>query len=81
MTASTNASPTTPRPVLLTRRDLAEVLRISSRTLDRMRAGGDILDPLPGAGCPRWHPAEVATWVAAGRPRAEVWRRLHRRRP
>jgi hypothetical protein len=81
MTASSHTPPTDEAPVLLTRRDLAEVLRISTRTLDRMRAGGDILDPLPGPGCPRWHPAEVAAWVAAGRPRAEVWRRLHRRRP
>jgi hypothetical protein len=81
MTASTNTSPTNHPPVLMTRRDLAEVLHISTRSLDRMRAGGDILDPLPGAGCPRWHPAEVAAWVAAGGPRAEVWRRLHRRRP
>jgi hypothetical protein len=79
MTASTN-SPTNQPPVLLTRRDLAEVLRISTRSLDRMRAGGDILDPLPGPGCPRWHTAEVAAWVAAGRPRAEVWRRIHRGR-
>jgi hypothetical protein len=81
MAASTNTSLTNQAPILLTRRDLAQVFRISIRSLDRGRAGGEILDPLPGPGRPRWHPAEVWAWIAAGRPRAEVWRRLHRRRP
>ena len=81
MTASINTSLPDQAHILLTRRDMAAVLRISTRSLDRRRAGGEILDPLPGPGRPRWHPAEVWAWVAAGLPRAEVWRRLHRRRP
>jgi hypothetical protein len=69
-----------PQP-LMTRSDLATLLRVSARTLDCQRAAGDVLDPLPGPGQPRWHHPEVLAWLAAGRPRAEVWRRLHRRRP
>lgn len=65
---------------LLTRSDLAALLRVSTRSLDRQRAAGEILEQLPGPGQPRWHPREVAAWIEAGRPRTEAWRRLHRRR-
>jgi hypothetical protein len=80
MTASSHTPRTDDAPVLLTRRDLAEVLRISART-DRRRAGGDNLDALVGPGRPRRHRTEVAVWIKVGRPRAEVWRRLCGRRP
>src|SRR5688500_10073567 len=60
---------------LLTRGDLAAVLRVSTRTLDRFRAAGEILNPLPGVGQPRWHAPEVRDWVAAGRPNALGWSR------
>ena len=73
--------PATLPPVLLTRRDLPEVLRVSTRTLDRRRADGDILDALAGPGRPRRHRLEAAVWIKAGRPRAEVWWRLCSRRP
>ena len=65
-------------PSLLTRRDLAGLLRISTRSLDRHRAAGEILASLPGPGQPRWDPLEVAAWIAAGRPRAEAWQRVRR---
>jgi hypothetical protein len=68
-------------PVLLTRRDLAALLRLSTRSLHRRRSAGEILDPLPGPGQPRWNAEEVAAWVRAGRPSAAAWQRLrHRRR-
>jgi hypothetical protein len=66
---------------LLTRRELAELLHLSTRSLDRRRAAGEVLDPLPGPGQPRWDPAEVSAWIATGRPHADAWRRSRRRRP
>jgi hypothetical protein len=63
---------------LLTRHDLAALLRISLRTLDRQRAAGEVLEPLAGPGQPRWLASEVVAWIAAGRPRAEAWRRVRR---
>ena len=66
---------------LLTRRDLAALMRVSTRTLDRLRADGDAPDPLAGRGRPRWDGADVDAWIRAGRPRADAWRRLRRRRP
>ncbi|MFO0848328.1 MAG: hypothetical protein U0871_07200 [Gemmataceae bacterium] len=67
-------------PHLLTRRELANVLRISTRTLDRLRAAGLVLDPLPGPGHPNWEAGEVGDWLKAGRPSADAWRRLRARR-
>lgn len=67
-------------PRLLTRRDFAAWLRVSTRTLDRLRAGGQIPDPLAGPGLPRWDADDVAAWLKAGRPAADAWRRLRARR-
>jgi hypothetical protein len=65
---------------LLTRRDLARLLLVSPRTLDRRRGAGEVLDPIPGPGQPRWLADEVWAWVEAGRPPADAWRRLRPRR-
>lgn len=65
---------------LLTRRQLARLLLVSPRTLDRRRGMGEVLDPLPGPGQPRWLTAEVWAWIDAGRPSADAWRRLRPRR-
>ncbi len=64
---------------LLTRRELAALLRISTRTLDTWRAAGAILDPVPGPGKPRWIAEEVQRWIEVGRPRASAWRSLRKR--
>ena len=65
---------------LLTRRELAALLRISTRTLDRFRSAGLIPDPLPGPGQPRWPADDVAAWLQSGRPSATAWRQLRTRR-
>jgi predicted DNA-binding transcriptional regulator AlpA len=73
----------TTRDPLLSKKDLAKRLGVSTRTIDRRRSAGDILEPVGGAGQPRWRPDEVDAWIAAGCPRAEVWTRIrppHRRR-
>jgi len=64
----------------LKKRDLAVRLELSLRTLDRRRADGEILEPLEGSGHPRWSAAEVDAWIAAGSPRAAVWKKHKRRR-
>lgn len=61
-------------PRLLTRGELARILRVSPRTLDRRRCGGMILEPLQGPGQPRWLEDEVFAWVRAGRPDAKIWK-------
>jgi excisionase family DNA binding protein len=59
-------------PKLLTRAELAAVLRVSTKTLKRWREAGRILAPLPGPGL-RWRVDEVEAWVKAGRPRSADW--------
>ncbi len=65
---------------LLTRQDLAALLRLSTRSLDRHRSAGEVLNPLPGPGQPRWDADEVAAWIKAGRPSAVAWQRLRLRK-
>ena len=67
-------------PMALTKTDLAERLQMSVRTIDRRRAGGEILLPLEGHGHPRWSAADVEAWIAAGTPTAAIWERHKRRR-
>jgi predicted DNA-binding transcriptional regulator AlpA len=71
------------RDPLVTKKALAKRLGVSTRTIDRRRSAGDMLEPLGGAGQPRWRPDEVDAWIAAGCPKAGVWTRIrppHRRR-
>jgi hypothetical protein len=65
---------------LLTRNELADLLRISCRTLARRRAEGTLLDPIAGPGAPRWDFDEVVAWIRAGRPKAETWRAVRARK-
>jgi hypothetical protein len=65
---------------LLTKSDLGKLLQVSTRTIDKRRAAGEVLDPIAGSGQPRWDPEEVAAWIKAGRPNAEVWQRSRSRR-
>lgn len=65
---------------LLTRSDLAKLLRISCRTLARRRCEGLLLDPIPGPGQPRWDLDDVVAWIRAGRPKAETWRTVRSRK-
>ena len=66
--------------ILLTRKEMAELLRISTRTLDQRRTLGLVLDPLQGAGQPRWSKEDVSAWLDAGRPTAETWRQMRSRK-
>ncbi|MSS85002.1 helix-turn-helix domain-containing protein [Actinomycetaceae bacterium WB03_NA08] len=54
-----------PLPKLLTVNDLAQIFDVSRATIYRWRSEGK---PLPRAiqigSCPRWHPDEVARFVA-----------------
>lgn len=65
---------------ILTKREVAGLMRTSVRTFDRRRADGEILEPLKGTGHPRWSATEVYAWIAAGSPRASVWAKHKRRR-
>ena len=65
---------------LITRPELAALLRVSTRTLDRYRSVGGVPGPLPGSGRPVWDADDIAAWVRAGRPSAAAWAKLRPRR-
>jgi predicted DNA-binding transcriptional regulator AlpA len=66
--------------LLITKGDLSKLLKISTRTIDRRRSAGEILEPLPRSRQPRWVQEDVEAWIRAGRPKAEVWVKSRSRR-
>lgn len=50
-------------PLTLNVRGLTKHLRVSRRTIERMRAAGTFPRPLPGFRRPRWSTAVVLRWL------------------
>jgi excisionase family DNA binding protein len=63
------------RALVLTRSDLAELLRTSERTLNRLNSTGRIPMPFRLGGQLRWNREEVEAWVEAGMPDRRAWSR------
>lgn len=61
------------QPELMTRVELAALLRLHVRELDRMRSAGKIPAPVrvgPRAGKPLWPRWQIVAWIDAGCPTA-----------
>src|SRR5262245_39752310 len=67
-----------PRRRLITRVELAALLMITPKCLDRKRRAGRILDPTPTLNDRKlyWDAFEVDAWQAAGHPTAKQWRAI-----
>ena len=69
MTPAQSKSPSTPRPEdapLLTRSDLAVLLRTTPRQISNMAARGQLPAPVKVAGLGvRWRRPEIYAWIAA----------------
>ena len=63
----------------ITKAQFAAILQVSTRTIDRKRSAGEVLEPINRSGHPRWSATDVERWIAAGGPRAEVWKRVRGR--
>jgi len=62
--ASTPAMPTKPEPsLLLNQRELAELLGVNVRTLQRMRHAGELPPTVPVGRRLRWRRGDVETWL------------------
>lgn len=55
-------------PFLLTRRELARLLRLSTRTVDRLRTCDAIPEPLVIGVKVLWRRSEIEQWVLLGCP-------------
>jgi predicted DNA-binding transcriptional regulator AlpA len=53
-------------PALITAADFAGMLKVSVRTLWRLRSAGQIPEPLRLGGAVRWRLDEVKKWIDAG---------------
>ena len=54
--------------LLWTRRDLAQRLAFSTRTISRMIANGSLPPPIVLNRSPRWRPVDIEGWIAMGCP-------------
>ncbi len=55
--------------VLLTHAEVAQLLRLSPRTVDRMRQEGTIIPPVKLNRQLRWLKSELIEWLQAGCPK------------
>lgn len=60
-------------PLLLTVRDVARWLRISTRQVWRLLSGGKLPRPLRLGGAVRWQGEELRRWLSAGCPEVSEW--------
>ena len=55
-------------PALITAPELARMMRISVRTLWRLRSSGHLIEPIKIGGNTRWRLDEVRRWIGEGCP-------------
>jgi predicted DNA-binding transcriptional regulator AlpA len=55
-------------PVMITARQLAVLLQVSTRQVWRMLSAGRVPTPIRVGGIVRWRMAEVENWIAEGCP-------------
>ncbi|MEX0702456.1 MAG: helix-turn-helix domain-containing protein [Planctomycetales bacterium] len=58
---------------LLTAREVAQLLRLSDRTVRRLDSAGRLPRGLRIGGSKRWRRDELLAWIAAGCPRRSDW--------
>jgi predicted DNA-binding transcriptional regulator AlpA len=73
-------APTALVPLLLSARDLAQLLRVSVPTIWRLRAAGKLPRPIDALGKQllRWDADELRCWIKAGMPDLATWDKLGR---
>jgi hypothetical protein len=64
-----------PLPLVLFLADIAGLLRCDERTVSRLKRSGQLPDPLPLPGRPRWSRDAVLSWLNAGEQRPRLARR------
>jgi excisionase family DNA binding protein len=55
-------------PMLATAQDVAKLLKVSMRTLWRLRSAGRLPSPIKIGAAVRWRLEDLKTWIAAGCP-------------
>jgi predicted DNA-binding transcriptional regulator AlpA len=55
-------------PVMITARQLAVLMQVSTRQVWRMLSAGKVPQPIRVGGIVRWRMAEIENWIALGCP-------------
>lgn len=58
--------------LLLSAKELAKLLRVSTRTIWRRKSAGEIPPPIKLGGLIRWQYGQIKSWISAGCPRPET---------
>ena len=64
----TPQSPSSHCPQLLTVDEIARLLKVSNRTIWRMRSSGQLPEPVRIGGGVRWRQSEIKNWIEEGCP-------------
>ena len=59
--------------LMVSKRQAAELLQISTRTIDNLRSEGHMPQPIRIGRAVRWNRAELVAWVDAGCPDCNEW--------
>lgn len=68
-------------PLLITALELARLMRVSTRTLWRLRSAGELPEPVRFGGAVRWRFDEIRKWIADGCPRPQARENDSRKNP
>lgn len=68
MSTIETASGIVSEPLLITAEDVARLLKLSTRSLWRMRSAGDIPSPIRVGAAVRWRVDEIKKWIEDGCP-------------
>ncbi len=63
------------QPLLVSIAEVAQMLRASIRTIERMLATGEIPEPVRLRGSRRWRREDIVAWVDAGCPSRNATRK------
>ncbi len=75
-----NVNPQLPsEPLLVTAGEVATMLRISTRSLWRLRSAGILPEPLRIGGAVRWRADEIRQWITEGCPTPQTRENVSRR--
>jgi excisionase family DNA binding protein len=60
-----------PEPLLIAADELADLLKVSKRTLWRLRSAKHLPEPVRLGNSVRWRIEEIRQWIAAGCPKSK----------
>lgn len=64
-------------PLMVDRRQLAEILKVSPRLIQKLQASAHLPAPIRLGRAVRWRGEEIRSWVDAGCPQRDCWELMY----